>query len=407
MKCLFLFCILIFIITPIFSDTVIMKSGKTYENVRAGVKKTSIEFELDGKLITFSKSLVKGIKLKPVISKPPTNAKEQEEYDKERIRIADALQDSPEFSGSETGKPRLAILNFQPGSGVSYGEAETISNLVTQRLVKTKLFIIVDKLTLDKITKDCRIGEDCSKMVAEKVGANKILTGIITKIQNKYYINGTIIDKKNSKIDFAEKSIANSVDEIEIASDLFAKKVAGGILDFWDEPLFTPDKVNSIPFLWRSAVLPGFGQFHYGNQTENKVEKGKGIILGLITFSLIVNVANSYSRYDALKDNYDNGHILFLLSANRSNIELLSYVKDTENFNNLKEGSNNIKFALGAFTGFYILNLVDAFFLGKTFFKKAESRQSTFQIYPSRTTVSRNTDFLLDEQIHFEYKMLF
>jgi hypothetical protein len=40
-----------------------MKSGKTYENVRAGVKKTSIEFELDGKLITFSKSLVKGIKL--------------------------------------------------------------------------------------------------------------------------------------------------------------------------------------------------------------------------------------------------------------------------------------------------------------------------------------------------------
>ena len=120
-----------------------------------------------------------------------------------------------------------------------------------------------------------------------------------------------------------------------------------------------------------------------------------------------MNVANSYSRYDALKDNYDNGHILFLLSANRSNLELLSYVKDTENFNNLKEGSNNIKFALGAFTGFYILNLIDAFFLGKTFFKKAESRQSTFQIYPSRTTVSRNTDFLLDEQIHFEYKMLF
>ena len=40
-------------------------------------------------------------------------------------------------------------------------------------ILKTKLFIIVDKLTLDKITKDCRIGEDCSKMV-EKVGANKI-----------------------------------------------------------------------------------------------------------------------------------------------------------------------------------------------------------------------------------------
>jgi hypothetical protein len=153
MKSLFLFGILIFITTPSFADTVIMKSGKTYENIKAKVRQTSVEFELDGKLITFVKSLVKGIKLKPVISKPPTNAKEQEEYDKERIRIADALQDSPEFSGSETGKPRLAILNFQPGSGVSYGEAETISNLVTQRLVKTKLFIIVDKLTLDKITK--------------------------------------------------------------------------------------------------------------------------------------------------------------------------------------------------------------------------------------------------------------
>ncbi len=407
MKHLFLPCILIFITTPSFADTVIMKSGKTYENVRAGIKKTSIEFELDGKLITFAKSLVKGIKLKPVISKPPTNAKEQEEYDKERIRIADALQDSPEFSGSETGKPRLAILNFQPGSGVSYGEAETISNLVTQRLVKTKLFIIVDKLTLDKITKDCRIGEDCSKMVAEKVGANKILTGIITKIQNKYYINGSIIDKKNSKIDFAEKSIANNIDEIEIASDLFAKKVAGGILDFWDEPLFTPDKVNSIPFLWRSAVFPGFGQFHYGNQTENNLEKGKGVVFGIITVSLIVNMANAYSRYDALQDTYNKGHLLFLISANRSNIELFTYFKDTENFSNLKEGSNRIEFALGAFTSFYILNLVDAYFLGRTFFKKSESKQSTFSIYPSQTIVSRNMDFQLDEQIHLEYKMHF
>lgn len=384
-----------------------MKSGKTYENVKAGIQKASIEFELNGKLITFAKSLVKGIKFKPVISKPPTNAKEQEEYDKERIRIADALQESPEFGGSETGKPRLAILNFQPGSGVSYGEAETISNLVTQRLVKTKLFIIVDKLTLDKITKDCRIGEDCSKMVAEKVGANKILTGIITRVQNKYYINGTIIDKKNSKIDFAEKSIANSVDEIEIASDLFAKKVAGGILDFWDEPLFTADRVNSIPFIWRSAVFPGFGQFHYGNQTENKLEKGKDILFGIITVSLIVNLANSYYRYDSLNDTYNTGHILFLLSTNRSNIELVTYFKDAENFSNLKEGSNRIEIALGAFTSFYILNLVDAYFLGRTIFKKSETKQSTLSIYPSRTIVSRNMDFQLDEQIHLEYKMQF
>lgn len=384
-----------------------MKSGKTYENVKAGIQKASIEFELNGKLITFAKSIVKGIKFKPVISKPPTNVKEQEEYDKERIRIADALQESPEFSGSETGKPRLAILNFQPGSGVSYGEAETISNLVTQRLVKTKLFIIVDKLTLDKITKDCRIGEDCSKMVAEKVGANKVLTGIVTRVQNKYYINGSVIDQKNSKVDFAEKSIANNIDEIEIASDLFAKKVAGGILDFWDEPLFTADRVNSIPFIWRSAELPGFGQFHYGNQTENNLEKGKGIVFGLITVSLIVNLANSYYRYDSLNDTYNTGHILFLLSANRSNVELFTYFKDAENFSNLKEGSNRIEFALGAFTSFYILNLVDAYFLGRTIFRKSETKQSTLSIYPYRTIVSRNSDFQLDEQIHLEYKMQF
>ena len=407
MKNLFPFAFFIFINTPILSDTVFMKSGKTYENVRAKIRQGSVDFELDGKPMSFSKALVKGIKLKPVISRPPTNAKEQEEYDKERIRIADALQDSPDFAGGEVGKPRVAVVNFQPGTGVSYGEAETITSLITQRLVKTKLFIIVDKLTLDKITKDCKIGEDCSKTVAEKIGANKVLTGIITKIQNKYYINGSIIDKKNSKVDFAEKTTANNIDEMETASDLFSKKVAGGILDFWDEPLFTPDKVNSIPFVWRSAVFPGFGQFYYGVQAENRIEKGKGIVFGLITVSLLANVADSYSKYNSLKDTYNTGHIFFLLSANRSNLELYTYLKDTENFNNLRDGSNKIGLALGAFAGFYIINLADAFFLGRTIFKKPESRQSMFNIYPSRTILSRNNSPQFDEQIHFEYKMYF
>ncbi|MDX1959164.1 MAG: DUF5683 domain-containing protein [Leptospiraceae bacterium] len=407
MKFLFYWACFIVLQIPIFPDTVFMRNGKQYENVKTKINQFDIQFQLDNNQLKFTKSLVKSIKLKPVISKPPTNAKEQEEYDKERIRVADALQDSPDFESGEVGKPRLAILNFQPGAGVSLGEAETITNLITERLVKTKLFIVVDKLTIEKITKTCKVGEDCSKLVAEKIGANKILTGIVTKIKNKYYINGTIIDQKNSKIDFAEKTTANSLEEIEPASDLFAKKVAGGILDFWDEPMFAKDKVNSFPFVWRSALLPGFGQYYYGMQTESRFQKGKGIVFGLITIGLIANLANSYASYDQKKETYDFNHKLFLLSANRSNLELISYLKDNENFNQLKDSSNYIATSLGAVAGFYLINIIDSAFLGRTLFSETETKKTSFQFYPTHSLVTSNGIVQLEESIQIDYRFHF
>ncbi|HNH10789.1 MAG TPA: CsgG/HfaB family protein, partial [Leptospiraceae bacterium] len=163
--------------------------------MRAKILKTLVEFDSEGSHQNFPKSSVKSIRLKPVVLKPPVTKEEVSEYEKEKVRVAESLQNA-DWSEGEEGKPRLAVLNFTPGAGVSQAEAETVTYLITTKLVQTKLFIIIDRLTMEKIIREetlkCRQGENCEKKIQNRLGANKILTGNVTKLGSRYFINGNI-----------------------------------------------------------------------------------------------------------------------------------------------------------------------------------------------------------------------
>jgi Protein of unknown function (DUF1566) len=61
--------LLLLVCTVLQSDTVIMKNGKVYENVKTTTKNDKLEIEQDGQTFTVPKSQVKSIKKKEVVAK--------------------------------------------------------------------------------------------------------------------------------------------------------------------------------------------------------------------------------------------------------------------------------------------------------------------------------------------------
>ena len=62
-----LLIILLFLQTTLFADTVTLKNGKTFENVKANLLRTEVQFTHEDKLLSFKKKEIRSIRLKPVL----------------------------------------------------------------------------------------------------------------------------------------------------------------------------------------------------------------------------------------------------------------------------------------------------------------------------------------------------
>lgn len=374
---------------PILADTLVLKNGKTLENVRTRLSKDAVSVtSADGKVLNFAKAEVRSIRLRPVIAK----ANDRKELEQERIRIADTLTESSDWEIDPSLKPKVAVISFHAGKGVTEAEAETILELISSGFVKTKLFMVVDKLTLDQAAKELNCSpRDCSDAIVKKVKASKVVTGSITKAGNKFFINGNIIDPVKDNIDFAETATADSAAGFQAASELFAKKAAGGISDYTDIGIGLKGGENKYEALVRSAVLPGWGQYNYGVKNGSSWHKGKGIAFGSLFAVSLLHVAYRNAEYNKAKKSFDSVHGTFLIAPFGSGAELLYFAKDKTEYSNLKRATGDVQNA-ALFAGFvYLLNLTDSFFIGKRFLGFGSMEKKTgFQLnaYPAIATAT-------------------
>ena len=397
-----LLIILLFLQTTLFADTVTLKNGKTFENVKANLLRTEVQFTHEDKLLSFKKKEIRSIRLKPVLLKPPANDLERLEYERERVRVAEALQSTTDWEMSANSKPAVAILQLSPGSGVTVAEVESVTNLIRTSLVKTKLFVVLDTST---IAKDCSQDvKDCTNKIGANVKLNKVVTGTITKIGNKYYINGNVLDsKKNNTIDFAEKATADSPEKLEDAAEYFAKKVAGGIMEFWGEAVQAKEQETyaNLKYVWRSALLPGLGQWQYSEDKEDNTTKNESYLFGGIAILLTANLFLQVQTRDKYQKAYSESHRNFFLSPLGSGAEILFYSVDNDNYS--KYEKSHILTINSAFLliGFYLYNVVDAFFLGKPYFNKETT--SRFFLIPSMALVngSKENNYILGVNFQF------
>ncbi len=383
------FIIIMLFSIPAFADTLVLKNGKTLENVRTRLSKEGVTVtSADGKVMNFAKTEIRSIRFRPVVVK--TNDKK--ELEQERIRIADTLTETSEWEIDPSQKPKVAVISFQAGKGVTDAEAETILELISTGFVKTKLFLVVDKLTLDQTAKELNCSpRDCSDAIVKKVKAAKVVTGSITKVGSKYFINGNIIDPIKDNVDFAETAVADSTGGFQAASELFAKKAAGGISDYTDLVIGQKGGENKYEALVRSAVLPGWGQYNYGVKSGSAWHKGKGIAFGSLFAVSLLHLAYRNGEYSQAKKDFDSVHGTFLITPFGSGAELLYFAKDKAAYSHLKTATGDVQNA-ALFAGFiYVLNLTDSFFIGKRFLGFGNMDKKTgFQLnaYPAITAAA-------------------
>ncbi|MDZ4726883.1 MAG: hypothetical protein SH817_12055 [Leptospira sp.] len=358
----------------IVADTIKLKNGKIFENVKTEIQSESVIITDNGVQKIFPKSAVASVKLKPILSKTENLKLETKNIDSEltneRIRIAESLQNQFDWETEIGSKPRLAIINFQAGSGVQNGELETIIEIIITNLVKTNLFEIIDKQTLartkleqEKYNEDCKKGlKDCSNKLGELLNANRILTGKVTKIESRYFINGSIIDPVQNKIDFAESEIAFNANMIPSASEKFAKKVAGGILEYFDVEYKSKFSIKNFSYIKNSALFPGYGQYLYSVDRKQNSQKYKSYLFNGIFIGLILQNIISYQSYLEEQENYKQSQNLFLVSWNTP-IDLITLYNENYRYKELVESKKESQSALSLLAIFYIINLADAYFL--------------------------------------------
>lgn len=374
-----LFCISILLVSKqkLLADTVFLKNGQSFENVQTEIQSDTVSFIFDGKKKEIPKVKVKSVKLKAVfanigekLTTTIAKAPSREAISQERIRIAESLMNQIDWEAEIGEKPKLAVFSFQAGSGVAKGELETVVEIIITTLVKTNLFLVIDSQTIAKVkseqekyNEDCKNGKkDCSAKLGELLSANRVLTGKVTKMNGAYYINGTIVDPINNRIDFAESETAETAAKLPQASESFAKKIAGGILEYSETSYATSTRIQNFGYIKKSAIFPGYGQYAHSIDKSSSLQKYKGIAWGAVTLGLMAQSWISYQDFQNEKANYEVSKDLLLFSSN-SQLDLLAFINEQASFDRLQSQANMSKASLSSLGFIYLLNLADAFFL--------------------------------------------
>lgn len=404
------FFLLIFLFfTSIHADEVTLRNGKKIENVKIKISKDNVSVQYsDTKIETYSKNIIKTIRLKPIIINNPVTEKDKLANEKEKIRVSESLQELTGFEIPADKKLKIAVLNFKANKNLPKEEADIIINTMTTNLVKTKLFIIIDPLLVTK-TMNEQGGDGCSENpasckispneIAKNLDATKVITGSISKIQNKYFINSNVIDVNSNNVDFAETENISSFDKITEGTETFSKKVAGGIASVSNtsvslneesekgflSKLFssTNEKENKdksltkFSYTWRSAIIPGWGQFTDGRKLKSFAIFG--FFFGAIAFE------KSYiSKQNSDKDSYSEIALPYLINTSFSNSNQASVGLTYNYFNSLskREEINNrsetISIGAGLIAAIYLYNVFDAYFFSNSKKSVSNDRDKIF-----------------------------
>ena len=395
----------------IIGDTVVLKNGKQLENVRTRLSKDSLTvISTDGKVLNFAKAEVKSLRLKSVVMPVKNNVQAKAEAEKEKIRIAETLAETADWEIDPSLRLRVAVVQFKAGTGVTQAEAETVTELVNAAFVKTKLFIIVDRQTMEDASKSLKCAPaECSDQLMKKIRASKAITGVVTKTGSRYYINGTINDPEKDAVDFAESTTAETDAAFPQASELLAKKAAGGIADYADIGIGAKGADSKYEAVIKSMVLPGWGQHSYGTKSGSSWHKWKGIGFGSVFGLTVVNFLYRHQQYTESKKDYKSVHSAFLIMPAVTGAELIYFAKDQQALAEYKGSVQNLNQAMTLIGAVYLLNLADSYFIGKRFLGIGDMEKSTgLNLNASPAFVgSANASLKMEVNYEITYKIIF
>ncbi|GBF50458.1 hypothetical protein LPTSP4_19830 [Leptospira ryugenii] len=371
--------LLLLLSSQVFGDTIVLKNGQKFENVKSEIQSDFVVFEWNGTKKSFPKKQLASLKLRPVLLNDPGTAPTKptkkpisasDELAKERIRMAESFLGQFDWESEIGGKPTVAFLPLEAGEGVSSGEIETINQIFSTTLVQTNLFSIIDPQSLKKIKSeqekfnpDCKTNrKDCNMLLGSLLNAQRLITGKVTKVGNILYLNAMVVDPSEKRIEFAESEVIERSKDIASGSELFSKKIAGGILEYYDVSYYSKSNIPNLIYLKQSAYFPGFGQINFGKEKEQNFAFYRGLTFGVISSILMFKAYTDYQSFQNEKDNYRESKDILLLSNTRS-LDLISLWNEQRSLQRLEGSAAESRESVSLLGLVYLFSLVDTYYL--------------------------------------------
>lgn len=205
------------------------------------------------------------------------------------------------LSNLHADKMRIAIMDIQP-IDVSKNTARAVSDLIRTELFNTGYFRVVERSEMKSILKEqgfqmsgCTDTE-CAVQMGRLLSARKILVGSVSKLGKSFIINARIVDVEKGEMEFGEKAKAKDEDNLDIAVEEFARKIAGRI-----RAKKTGEKPEPyIPEESGDEKAAGKGISFMRKASFGLM--GAGLISGGITYIFHRKVNNAYDDYHALTE---------------------------------------------------------------------------------------------------------
>jgi len=270
----------------------------------------------------------------------------------------------------------VAVMDFE-GRGISMQEAQTLTDRFTTSLSSTQKVVLVERGTMNDVleeqgfaTGECA-SDECAAEVGAMLGVEFMISGAIGKLGNAYTIDAKMFSVATGAAE-SMKSITYSgaveglIVEIEIlAWDILGldiprslkKRRNQGIPDY--SAASGPKRKTKGGALFRSLVVPGFGQLYSGR-------KMSGFGFMLLEAGLIGMAAKSNSDYTTFQSEYDTQ----LANYNAATVpaEIASYKALVDQARTDMNGANDqlVLFSSAA-AGIWVVNALHAFLTGPTF----------------------------------------
>ncbi len=209
----------------------------------------------------------------------------------------------------------VAVMDFE-GRGITMQEAQTLTDRFTTSLSSTEKVILVERGTMNDVLEEqgftageCA-SDECAAEVGAMLGVEFMISGAIGKLGNAYTIDAKMFSVATGAAE-SMKSITYSgaveglIVEIEIlAWDILGldppralkKRRNQGIPDY--TAVSGPKRKTKGGAMFRSLVVPGFGQLYSGRKLS-----GFGFML--LEAGLIGMVAKSNSDYTSFQSEYN------------------------------------------------------------------------------------------------------
>lgn len=293
------------------------------------------------------------------------------------ILIVFAFFITPAFSQVQIEKDKLSITKFKRGPKVSREEFEIFQNKFRDKLDALGLYQISKRQSVEMVyennSEDFRgcMAKDCAIQLGKHLEADKVLDGIIRKQDEKYSVKFYILDMKTKRVEFQDNFVFSDFDNFDNSLNTSANNLKAHTFQLpWEK------QKTRWPFIWRSGVFSGWGQYYEGDTKKGSLFMGIGAIL-------LGNYIYSYKNYQNAGKDYESTLTIPYIASDAA--ILFNYYTLKPKKDRLDNSKNYMNNSLYLLVGFWIWNIVDV-----TFFEYSGSNLS-FQIDYKPNFISDNS----------------